>query len=592
MKKAIRFLSNIKYMFEFSWKISKSNFIIAILYIVVDVVEPLALLFFPAYVIDELVYGKSWMNVVKYIILLIATLFFTKVIRAVLDIAYKFICDKVKLKSGFVNVENFMSTDYQNIESGMIIETGDRVLTHVNAYVFVQENFRSTLTSIINVATYSYILFQLNPIVILIILGIIGTSALISKRRETLNYKFQPLITRFARRFSYLYGTMISFDNGKEIRINNADDWLKKKYQSETNEYIKNHRSNSRKYLVIDTCAHALGAIQIIVVYGFCAFKAVVGSISIGSFSAYIGAINNFIASITRLIENITYTTTVSKYVDDYKQFIADTQPTHKVKGIRSIAGMHFDSHEIELRNVSFHYPNNSEMVLKNVSLTIKAGERLAIVGYNGAGKSTLIKLICRLYEPTEGAIYYNGIDISTIKYDEYMSLLAVVFQDYKFFSFCVKDNIILGGNYNEERLITSLEKSGLKRKIDTLRNGIDTSVTKTFDEQGIEFSGGESQKLATARAYYKNSPIVILDEPTSALDPISEHNLYSQFNEIIGEKTAVYITHRLASVKFCDKIACFENGVLKEYGTHDELMDLDGIYKDMFVKQAQYYVE
>ena len=213
-------------------------------------------------------------------------------------------------------------------------------------------------------------------------------------------------------------------------------------------------------------------------------------------------------------------------------------------------------------------------------------------MGYNGAGKTTLIKLLCRLYEPTEGEILCDGINIRDIKYKDYMDILSVVFQDFKLFSFAAWENVTLNRNVDNERLMYCIEQCGLGEKISALPKGINTSVGREFDEEGIEFSGGEGQKLASARALYKDGSISIMDEPTAALDPIAENELYHRFDNIIGEKTALYISHRLASARFCDRIAVFANGEVVEEGTHDELMSLDGIYCEMFNKQAEYYRE
>ncbi|MBR6649829.1 MAG: ABC transporter ATP-binding protein, partial [Clostridia bacterium] len=244
----------------------------------------------------------------------------------------------------------------------------------------------------------------------------------------------------------------------------------------------------------------------------------------------------------------------------------------------------------IEFRSVSFKYPGCENYVLKDIGITIKNGEKLSVVGFNGAGKTTFIKLLCGLYLPTEGVITLNGYDIKTIHPALYRKMLGVIFQDFQLFAFSVKENIVLGENYDKQRLEWVIEKSGIKDKIDGLSKSIDTSISKEFDENGIEFSGGEGQKLASARAYYRDAQIVILDEPTASLDPIAESLLYERFNSIMKNKTAVYISHRLASVKFCDNVAVFENGKIVEYGTHDELMELGGTYKAMFSTQAEYY--
>lgn len=201
------------------------------------------------------------------------------------------------------------------------------------------------------------------------------------------------------------------------------------------------------------------------------------------------------------------------------------------------------ERYTIEFKNVSFKYPNTEKFVLKDVSIKIESGTRLSIVGYNGAGKTTFIKLLCRLYKPTSGVIYLNGVDISTIDFDKYRDILAVVFQDYQLFSFSIKENIVLDSEYDESRVNEAIEKSGLKEKIESLSKGLNTSIGREFDEEGIEFSGGEGQKLACARAFYRNSPVVILDEPTASLDPVAESKLYERFNNIIGDKTAIYFS-------------------------------------------------
>ena len=246
----------------------------------------------------------------------------------------------------------------------------------------------------------------------------------------------------------------------------------------------------------------------------------------------------------------------------------------------------------IEFRDVSFSYPHTERKVLDHISLVISDREKLAVVGINGAGKTTFIKLLCRLYEPTEGVILYNGTDISTIRYEDYVKKLSVVFQDFQLLAFSMEDNVVLNQRCDREKVLEAVRRSGLEDKLKKLPKGLDTSVGKDFDEEGVEFSGGEGQKLVTARAYYKNAPIVIFDEPTAALDPISENHVYQNFREIMKGKMAIFISHRLASTRFCDRIAVFRQGQIVEYGTHEQLMGREGLYREMFDKQAEYYKE
>lgn len=216
----------------------------------------------------------------------------------------------------------------------------------------------------------------------------------------------------------------------------------------------------------------------------------------------------------------------------------------------------------------------------------------MSIVGMNGAGKTTFVKLLCRFYVPTEGDIFINGVPICKIPFDEYQKLLSVVFQDFKLFAFSVSENIQMDTTGDSKRVEEVIRGSGLEDKISSLPHGRETYVYKQFDLDGIEFSGGEGQKLAIARALYKDAPIVILDEPTSALDPIAEYDVYKRFHHLSEGRTSLYISHRLSSTRFTDKIAVFEDGRIKEYGSHDDLMKIsDGIYRKMFDTQAQYYI-
>ena len=244
------------------------------------------------------------------------------------------------------------------------------------------------------------------------------------------------------------------------------------------------------------------------------------------------------------------------KYLDVYLQFESIKSNIHN--GTRKIND--FGNMDIEFKHVWFKYPRAEEYTLKDVSIIIKGGEKLSVVGQNGAGKTTFIKLLCRLYTPDKGEILINGINIKKYDFHEYSKLLSVVFQDYKLFSFTIKENMIFNQVYNKDKLEKSLIKAGIFDKISKLELSIDTPIYKNFDESGIELSGGEMQKLAIARAIYKNSPIVILDEPTAALDPYAEYDIYLKFNELIQNKTNVYISHRMSSCRFCDKIAVYSH--------------------------------
>jgi ABC-type multidrug transport system fused ATPase/permease subunit len=264
-------------------------------------------------------------------------------------------------------------------------------------------------------------------------------------------------------------------------------------------------------------------------------------------------------------------------------------------KGIIAISEEDKENLVLEFENVSFKYPGHDNYVLQNINIKINKYEKLAVVGENGAGKTTFIKLMSRLYSPTEGRILLNGTDIKEIKYEDYIKLISAVFQDFQMFSFSILENAIFQENTDEEaqkRVERLMTDNGLGKRLVTLKKGVDTQLTKDYDPDGEELSGGEAQKLAIVRALYKDSPIIILDEPTAALDPYAEYEVYKKFFDMTNNKTAVYISHRIASTRFCDKIAVFDNGKIVEYGTFDELINNQNKYFDMYNTQAQYFEE
>ena len=282
-------------------------------------------------------------------------------------------------------------------------------------------------------------------------------------------------------------------------------------------------------------------------------------------------------------------------------EFLRSAEDGRALRGIHELAAGAFAGQRTCARingedavvfdHVSFTYPRAAEPTLKDLCFTIKRGERLAVVGENGAGKTTMIKLLLRLYEPDEGTIYLGGRDIRTMSREETLKQFAVVFQDFKLLAFSVKENICIGPGGDEERLHEVLRKLDLDKVLESTPHGAETSVYRLFDEEGVEFSGGERQKMAIARALYKDSPIVVMDEPTAALDPIAEAEIYGHLNWLVEHKTALFISHRLSSCKFCDRVAVFENGGVTQCGSHKELMAQEGLYRRMFAAQARYYV-
>ena len=335
------------------------------------------------------------------------------------------------------------------------------------------------------------------------------------------------------------------------------------------------------------------GAAQIFIgfVYIIVALKAWAGAFGIGAATQYIGAITILSGGIGTLMESLGDLKNNAPFLRTTFEFL--DEPNHMYQGSLTVEKREDNKYEIEFRKVSFKYPTVDTYALKNVSLKFKMGERLAIVGENGSGKTTFIKLLCRLYDPTEGEILLNGIDIRKYNYHEYMDIFSVVFQDFRLLAFGLGENVATGVDYDEERVQDCLEGAGFGERLAAMDAGLDTLLYKDFDDSGVDVSGGEAQKIALARALYKDAAFVILDEPTAALDPIAEYEVYSRMNEITEGKTAIFISHRLSSCRFCQDIVVFHEGELIQQGSHDVLVeDALGKYHELWHAQAQYYVD
>ncbi len=318
------------------------------------------------------------------------------------------------------------------------------------------------------------------------------------------------------------------------------------------------------------------------------AAKAFLGVFGIGNFILYRGTVDRFVKAITSFSTIVTSIRENNEYLLNLYRFL--DLPDQMYHGTLAVEKRDDIDYEVEFRNVSFRYPNTDTWVLRDVNMKFRIGDKLAIVGENGSGKTTFIKLLCRLYDPTEGTILLNGIDITRYRYDEYLSLFSVVFQDYKLFQFSLAANVTGSFDYEEEKVRECLVQAEFGSKLAELEKGIDTVLGRDYENDGIDLSGGEEQKVALARALYKNAPFMVLDEPTAALDPIAEAAVYESFQRLVAHKTAVFISHRLSSCRFCDDIIVFDHGRLVQRGSHETLAALDGKYRELWNAQAQYY--
>ncbi len=391
------------------------------------------------------------------------------------------------------------------------------------------------------------------------------------------------------RKLEYFNRISNDYSYGKDIRVYQLADRLLKTQEELQQEIHGGVYKAKIQWLRSGMFTNLLDLLREALMYGGLVYFILQGIIGIGDFMLYVGCVHNLSEAFYQLLKTYAKLKKCSNETNDYRSL---DEFCEEEKG--GIAEFSEKAYEIYFENVSFQYPGSETFALKDINMRLSPHERLAVVGLNGAGKTTFIKLLLKLYKPTEGKIYLNGIDINNLDTKKYYQLFSPVFQDMECYAFSLAENVSMNCEEETDKVYAGecLAKAGLGEKLNTLESGMDTPVLKVLSEKGIELSGGEKQKLALARAIYKKAPIVILDEPTAALDAMAENKMYEQFDSLIDKKTAVYISHRLASTRFCDHIALIENGEMKEYGTHDSLLQQNGRYAEMFRMQSQYYRE
>lgn len=422
--------------------------------------------------------------------------------------------------------------------------------------------------------------------VAIIVICAVFSSVTASKNTQGVIKAFDENVSTNRLYFHYI-NHLEDYKTGKDVRLYSQKSMLSDIFST----YFQKTKAVSEKVrklnLRADSSQSVLLMIVLIASYIFVGLKALAGAFPVGNIVLYVGAIGRFREGLMSFMRGVGQLYSNTEQLKTLKDFL--DIPAKKHDGGLSVAK---DKPEIEFRGVSFKYPGAEIYALRNLSIKLNVGERLAVVGQNGSGKTTFIKLLCRLYDPTDGEILLNGVNIKEYDFHEYMALFSVVFQDFSLFSFSLGENIAARMDYNEALAEKHLKESGFDERYADMENGLRTYLYKDFDESGVDISGGEAQKIALARALYKNAPFIILDEPTAALDPIAEFEIYSKFNEIVKQRTAVYISHRLSSCRFCDDIAVFHDGELVQRGRHEVLMDEAGKYQELWEAQARYYAD
>lgn len=431
----------------------------------------------------------------------------------------------------------------------------------------------------------SAIVASLSPWILLAFAALAAGSVLFEglTRRKALALAQTVILNQ--RKWTYYSSLFEELRYAQEIRLNGLQNWLLQKERTETSRCTAVLQQQHRLFLRADVLTAVLTFIQQGLSYAYLIRQALRGVIGIGDFTMYSGAAAAFSGALREVMNSLVEICAYDMYFDQLDEFLRVPE-TLRESGRLPLP----EGRRIEFVDVGYRYEGAEKWALRHVSLILEPGMKLSVAGENGSGKTTFIKLLLRLYDPTEGVILLDGQDVRSLDYDSYLSLFSAVFQDFQLFAMSLRDNLLPGRSLSDAQALHALAQVGLDGFVRSLPAGLDTHLDRLFDERGVLPSGGERQRIALARALLKDAPVIILDEPTAALDPRAEYEIYQGFHALTESKTAVYVSHRLSSARFCDRIAVFHEGTLAECGTHEELMKLNGRYAGLFRMQAQFY--
>ena len=595
-------------------KVDSSAIPITLLHALVKALYPYITLFLGAFIIDSLI-ERNFKYSIIFALALIGGNFVFGIIQDILERVDDYKGCKIGHLTTLEIRKKALEIDYETLEDAKTLEKLNSAVYSMQfqgGFAVLLKNYCSIFQGIFSIIASAslvvYLCFQIGVqdegvlsiltsitasiIFIVILFGVtIISNFIVTKYNNNKSLELFNKHIKAERTLNYYIEQVYNdYEKGKVIRLYDMKEIIEKRFR-ESNDFVAGvfEEFFPVKYFV-EGAGTLISGVSLMFSYMFVMLKVLSGAITIGGLTKYVGAItqlNNGMIQIVKVNDEIRLQ---CEYLKTFSDFI-------KLKNKRETGTIPVEKrldneYEIEFHNVSFAYPGSSEMILKKLSCKINMKDKLAVVGRNGAGKTTFIKLIARLYDPTEGYITLNGVDIKKYDYKEYLKLFSVVFQDFSLFAFPVEENVVTDVEVDEERVWKTLELAGVKDVVDEMPLNIKTPLFK-YDEGGVECSGGEQQKIAIARALYKDAPFVILDEPTAALDPISEYEIYSKFNELVKDKTSIYISHRMSSCRFCDDIMVFDNGKIVQRGSHDKLMeDKDNIYSKLWNAQASYYTK
>ena len=574
------------------WKYDRRYVVYLFLNQLVNAVTPIAAALLPRMVIDELT-GLGRMGVlIGYVSAFSMCILLCRALTAFFSKAYFTHRCHVDAAFGFELHERLAHADIENLESPEFNDLKTRAQKFLtcdyHGFGYLLDCGAGILGCMLTLCGLLAILSTLEIWLLLLFVLLASVSSAIGSRATKKAMSLSMEVVENSRRWMYYAELFEQAKYGKEIRLNSMTGWLlgrERQVVERANNCIKQQNDC---YIVSGIKRAGLSFVQQCMAYCVLIVKVLAGSLNIGSFAMCISAVTSFSDAMRELMDRLTEIRAYDFYYAQLEEYLNVPQ-TLRLSSPRMIP---VGAHRFEFCNVGFRYRGSDSWALRGINLVLEPRQRLALVGENGSGKSTLIKLLCRMYAPTEGVILMDGVDISEYDYDMYMSIFATVFQDYQLFDCSLKDNILLGQVEDAKRLNAAVDQSGLRERVASLPRGLDSTVGHRFDSEGFEPSGGEGQKIALARALYRDAPVIVLDEPAAAMDPRAETEMYLDFARMTNGKSAIYISHRLSACRFCDCIAVLHQGKLIEYGNHDELMAQSGHYADLFEMQAQYYVQ
>jgi len=594
IKPKYNIFQTIGFMINQAWKNCKRLLLFIILYVVATNAMNLMQLYLAPVILDKVEQAKPIEELLGSIGLFTVGLFFMTIIKSYIEINSE--VAQIEVRNHLKNMISYKNCtmSYPLTVDAKIIQLKERVNHILRGPWEPGQHMWLTLTFLLSNAAgfiiYIFLLAKFNWFLIIIAVITSSIAYFLSSNIYKRGRKYWEALSEHRNQLRYVLNSAESITLAKDIRIFGMDSWLKEIWKNAWKKYKYITIQKEKWFFLAYVQESFLGFVRNLAVYAYLIYLVINQGMTAAEFLLYVGAINGFSNWVTGLLSN---------YVELYKEAI-------QLSDIREFLGLkelflfeegksipNYDKWEIQLKDVSFRYPGSDNFIFQHMNLTVHAGEKLAIVGLNGAGKTSLVRLLCGFYDPDEGCVLLNGKDIRQYNRREYYSLFSAVFQEFSQLDITLEQNVSQSvADIDREKVWNCLQKAGLDEMVSKLPKGLETTIGRKVHLDGVLFSGGETQRLMLARALYKDGPILMLDEPTAALDPLAEHDIYIKYNEMTVGKTSIFISHRLASTRFCDRIIFLAGGEITEEGTHEELLQKKGAYAKLFEVQSQYYQE